>query len=681
MNQGLLVVAVRAVSDIARGPGAGERLHVHIAIAVDISIPVEVPLQTLVDRTVAVVVLVVADLRGSGVAGVVGVVAVSRALDVASGLLALPNLVAQVAITVSVVVRVPDRGIHRILVLDAVTVVVQTVTDLGGTRVDVIVQVVAVGRVADVAGRLRAGVHVGRALAVAVTVSVAVPGGGVACISSVHGSVAVVVVAVADFLGVRVDGGLGVVAVVVVGDLRGRWEADQDELQWVAEAVTIGVEPAGLLVLHVRVGVVDLAVAVVVHMVADLVRARVNAGRSVVAVGLVEHVAGGLRAGLVRARGVAEAVLVVVRVERGRIDRVLVRRAIAVVVRTITVLGGTGVDVVATVVAVGGRHHIVRRLRTGRDRETAAVAILIAVEVPGREVRAGVLVDTAVAVVVDAIAGLGRTRMDAAIGVVAVCVDRDIPQRCLAGHGHCEVISVTIIVIVRVPGLGVRGIHVHRAIAVVVDVVADLIGCRVHPVVEVVAVGLGLDIAHGLIAAHLGLEGRTLVLAVAVRVAIRIPRDLVDDVLVVAVRETVAVVVDLVTDLLGQWVDAGVLVVTVATVANRIDVVGRRIDRTVLLLGITVAITVVVSEEQSFWTIGHNLSLAVGETVVDLAVAVVVETIAVLGVPGVDRRSVIVAVHVGRVAVVIAIPSLGVAGGEEQEGKDDKEIVVHDAFL
>ncbi len=680
VNQRPRVVAVGVVGDVARGQRAGVRLHVHVAVAVDVGVAVEPALQPLVDRAVAVVVLVVADLHGSGMTVVVRVVAVGRVLDVARGLLALPGLLTQVAVAVGVGVAVPDRSVHRILVLGAVAVVVDAVAGFGGTRVDVVVAVVAVGRVGHVAGRLRAGIHEGRALAVAVTVRVAVPGRGVLGVGLVGLPVAVVVVAVAHLGGEGVDRGLLVVAVVVVGDLRGRREADQDRLQRVAIAVAVAIEPARLLVLDVRIGVVGLAVAVVVDVVTDLRGRRVDVGPAVVAVGLVGDRARRLGAGLDRAVRIAVAVAVVVRVVGDGVDCRLVGVAVAVVVVAVTVLGGTRVDVAHRVVTVGRRGDVVVWLRAGSDRGRSTVAVLIAVEVPGREVRAGILVDRAVAVVVDAVAAVDRTRVDAAVGVVAVAVGGDVPERRNAGDGRGELVTVAVVVIVGVPGLGVCGVEVDATVAVVIDVVADLLGSGVHPVVEVVAVVVVVDVAGRRPTGDLGRVGRTLVRAVAVRVAVRVPGGLVDHLGVVVVHVAVAVVVDLVADLLGLRVDVLVGVVAVLVVADRVGARRDDVGRAVVLVRVAVAVLVVVGEDQPLGAVlGHDVGLAVLEALVDVAVAVVVHPVAGLVVPRENRGELVVAVDTGREAVAVAVTVVRIAGEERDDREDDEEqVALHD---
>src|SRR5690606_27255496 len=170
----------------------------------------------------------------------------------------------------------------------------------------------------------------------------------------VHVAVAVVVDAVADLDGARVDVRRGVVAVaghgdVLVGRLAGRCGAGR-----IAVAVEVAVEPPGGG-RGVGVLVVDERVAVVVLAVADLGARRAHRGVAVVAVRRVEDVVGGLGAGAGGGPGVAEAVAVGVGVpgRRVAVGVVVVGQAVAVGVDAVADLGGAGVGGAARVVAVG----------------------------------------------------------------------------------------------------------------------------------------------------------------------------------------------------------------------------------------------------------------------------------------------------------------------------------------
>jgi len=120
--------------------------------------------------------------------------------------------VGRVAVAVVVSVVVPDRDFDPVVDL-AVAIVVDPVAQFFGVRVDVWIGVIAVGVVADVIRRLETRAEHRLGVAEAVVVGIEVPGG---CIESivVDLTIAVVVDPVAEFVGVRVDAGIGVVAVV-----------------------------------------------------------------------------------------------------------------------------------------------------------------------------------------------------------------------------------------------------------------------------------------------------------------------------------------------------------------------------------------------------------------------------------------------------------------------------------
>ena len=189
---------------------------------------------------------------------------------------------AGVAVEVCVAVLVPTQGVHGARVIDrAVTVVVEAIAELGRGRVDRAVGVVAVGGVGNVAGGLRAGVHGRGGVAVQVRVVVQVPGERVQGARLVDRAVTVVVEAIAQLGGGRVDRAVGVIAVGAGG-----------------EAVPVGV------------GVARRPVAVVVVGVGTIgLHGRgIPGGVGVVAVATGGHVPGRLIAGLDRHRVVAERV-------------------------------------------------------------------------------------------------------------------------------------------------------------------------------------------------------------------------------------------------------------------------------------------------------------------------------------------------------------------------------------
>jgi len=299
---------------------------------------------------------------------------------------------------------------------------------------------------------------------------------------------------VADLRGAGVYGHDCVVAVVVVlHSARGLSAgADRPGLRAVAVAVRVRV-PAGLD----RVSV-DLPIAVVVDAVTDLGGAGVNRNNVVVAVGAQLHVARGLRAVVYDIGTVAVAVAVLVAVERlSRSTSV----AVAVVINKITLLERARVDRLVTVVTVGGVVHV--RLRhvmpddraiTGSyDTNSGAVTVVIIIGVPLEFTSGPRLIDQTIAVVVDVVAGLDRTRLRAGEVVVAVGVVSDVVAGHEAGVLRAPLVAVAVVVAVRVPELLIGDARVKivdLAVAVVVDQVADLVGTRIYRCLEVVAVGV-----------------------------------------------------------------------------------------------------------------------------------------------------------------------------------------------
>ena len=91
----------------------------------------------------------------------------------------------------------------------------------------------------------------------------------------------------------------------------------------------------------------------------------------------------------------------------------------------------------------------------------------------------GILVEVAVAVVVDAVAGVvGSVGVDRGVGVVAVAKVLDHVGRLGAGDGGGFERPVAVGVVVRVPGAGGERVLVDLAAAVVIDAVAVLVVLR-----------------------------------------------------------------------------------------------------------------------------------------------------------------------------------------------------------
>ena len=483
---GVVAVVVRGPGDAVGAPGV-DRVAVEVDVragAVDHAVAVVVGLVAR-DRPVAVVVLLVADL------------------DVAGGL----RRVADVAVTragahaVQVGVLLVDGQDGRLRERTP-TVVDLVIAELRRAVEDGVVGVQAVGAERDPGARGRlalVGDGDGR-------IATPVPVGVEEQVSDqLHTGVEVVTVAVADHAAVAVrvvlavdvrPETIGPVAVVVgpVAELDLTREADRVRVVAVAladhAAVAVRVDLA--VVVHAEtVG----PVAVVVEAVADLDRARVDGRVGVVA---VDHRLD---------RGAGEVPVAVV------VLGVLDRHAVAVLVDVVGIadLDRAGVDVAALV----GQVVAVARA------DQVAVAV-------GVELRVGQL---PVAVVVERVADLLGTREGVPVLVVAVAraeedlvaVGVDLPLegnsvavgvRAVADlvGGRVDVERVVVAVARARRPLVLVGVEalVDLVVAVVVDLVAGLLGVGVDVGVVVVAV-LGRDVAVSVVVDIAGLFGRVVV--------------------------------------------------------------------------------------------------------------------------------------------------------------------------
>ncbi len=483
-----------------------------------------------VDAGVAVVVEAVADLAAAGLLGSADVIAVvldGGELRREAGV-TLAGVVQDLRATRGVAVDVrEDHGRGLVLVDETVTVVVDIVVadvDPAGTgevRVDVRVLVVAVvtglrespAAVLGVAGGLA---PLARDERVAVAIRVVV-----------------LVVQVRRLARLGADrrdhhhdeherrravpgrGGHRVVAVRVVAhpprtgpEFRRAQIAAEEAHGRVAEAVGVGV-----FVVGGRTGAeadelvgVDEAVAVVVDRVADLFGAGVDELAPVVAVAILgdrfRRVLVVARAGVVRDLGAAEAVAVVVVVDR---NGTLVHQPIAVVVPVVVAdLGRVRVDVRVVVVAVtvedGPEAALGLRARDDRSGEDGVpVAVGITVAVPG-EVSVRGVVSRAGAVLVELVAAdVYRARADRGVGVVAVVRARRVARaRIETGLERRARVAVPVPVHVRVVRLATRRTVVDDAVAILVDAVTHLSPTGLDAAIAVVAVVVVLDVASRL---------------------------------------------------------------------------------------------------------------------------------------------------------------------------------------
>ena len=190
--------------------------------------------------------------------------------------------------TVEVRIKVPGGETGHAVVVSvgesvAVLVDIVGVADFGRARVDVGVDVVAVGRIGDIAaGRIALfdGVF---GVAVSIAVGIPVVRARKAGARLVDNPITVIVAIVADLVAIRTHVDIAVITVVGVVDKSARREAAGHDVVGIAVPVAIGVcvERAGVegMVL------VGLAIAVVVDPVAVLVGKRMHIGIVVVAVG------------------------------------------------------------------------------------------------------------------------------------------------------------------------------------------------------------------------------------------------------------------------------------------------------------------------------------------------------------------------------------------------------------
>src|SRR5690606_2370753 len=102
--------------------------------------------------------------------------------------------------------------------------------------------------------------------------------------------------------------------------------------------------------------------------------------------------------------------------------------------------------------AVPAPVHVPAGCRAGLLGRGAAPAVVVPVEVPGRDGDA--VVDPADAVVVDAVADLAATRVHGRVAVVAVTVRGDVPGGLAAPLELLVGVAVAVRVAVPVPGLG-----------------------------------------------------------------------------------------------------------------------------------------------------------------------------------------------------------------------------------
>ena len=187
------------------------------------------------------------------------------------------------------------------------------------------------------------------------------------------------------------------------------------------------------------------------------------------------------------------------------------------------------------------------------------VVEVVAVRAAAEHAWVSVLVDVdeirAAAVLIDAIVGdLGDPRGSILVVVIAISAQRDVPIGQVTSEDLGGGVAVSIFVEVQVEWIGrhhVGIIAVNETVAVVVEVVTDLIRDGVDVDVKVVTVAVLHHVSGGDLAGQRGV----VVVAVVVTVKVVVPRDRGHHARIVIVNEVVAVVVDGVADLVHCRVD------------------------------------------------------------------------------------------------------------------------------
>ncbi len=294
--------------------------------------------------------------------------------------------------------------------------------------------------------------------------------------NDVSDAVAVLIGSVTALCSAGVDGCGRVVAVEVVdavtGDVSGDVAADvgvcdgAEHLGSVLVAVVVGV---AVVVVGVAETFVDGSVAVVVDVVALLDGVRVDGSVLVVAVAVLEGVAGLHRIGLGAELGLVALVSEAVSVGVDVVDGPVVEQTVAVRVESVSaVFGGADVDACIRVIAVGA----------------AALGV-------GLTVVVDVVVDVTIAVAIEIVAAHGGAGIDRAVLVVAVAALFNEAVRGVASGVIVLIRGESVAVVVeevRDGAFEVVVVVVGVSVAVVVDAVADLTGAGVDGRVGVVAV-------------------------------------------------------------------------------------------------------------------------------------------------------------------------------------------------
>ena len=404
MNTGIPIITVGVVG---HKPGRRELGHGgHAGITEIIAVTVLIPGQAgLVGQSVTVIVdPVAADLGHAGIDAGITVVAVT---GTGHGNTRPPAGTGgrhrRIAVTVAVQILV---AVLTGFIVTAGAVVVDSVADFHGRRIDRRIGVVAVGVVGHVARGLDGRLHKNKGVAEVVTVGVFVPDR-----TAVIGQTAAVIVqAVATGLGLAgINGGITVVTITGPAHVTRRRNDVNDGHRGIPEIVAIGILVPG------QAALVRAAGTVIVQPVAHFRRAGMNGRQGIIAVRAIQDITGRLGHGYGRDSAVAVTVTVTVRVPG---QAALVHGTIAIfIIQSVAHFHRAGIDKRITVIAIRIFEHITRRLGRGYRRDARiAVTVTVTVLIPGQ----AALIDHPVAVVVDPVTDFRGTGMNSRIAVIAV---------------------------------------------------------------------------------------------------------------------------------------------------------------------------------------------------------------------------------------------------------------------
>jgi len=310
----------------------------------------------------------------------------------------------------------------------------------------------------------------------------------------INGPITIVIDPIGGLDGTRMDRGVGIDAVGVVGHVT-RGLGGGHGRSRTALAVTVVIP---VYIIRQRCCVlIDTPITIIVDVVVGLSDARMDSSIGVVAVAGLAYISSGrLRATRYRCRTVdTVAIAIGVAIPVGGGDA-FVDSTDTVVVDTITNLDSAWVDRGLGVIAVAVTRDVPRRLQTSRLHTASAacpITIAIAIAIPDGD-RGTVLVNAAIAVVVDAVTLLDGARIDAGFGVIAVPRDRRPNEsRVVRDFGATgrrgSTAGTPVPIVIQILVQRVEGqTFVGAAIAVIVGAVAGLGGAGIDGGIAIIAV-------------------------------------------------------------------------------------------------------------------------------------------------------------------------------------------------